>query len=90
MAEGTWEKVCAHWRGKAPLLGRARGGGADCHRKLPSLDCAHACRRSEGRAALAKSMGHEKPFSLLGETGHFLCSLLVARHLLCGLRASGG
>ena len=20
MAEGTWEKVCAHWRGKAPLL----------------------------------------------------------------------
>ena len=33
-AEGTWEKVWARRRGKVPLLGRARGGGADSHRKL--------------------------------------------------------
>ena len=39
MAEGTQEKVWTHRRGKAPFLGRARGGGADCHRKLPVPEC---------------------------------------------------
>ena len=34
MTEGTWEKVQAHRRGKSPLLGRMRGGGAGYHRKL--------------------------------------------------------
>ena len=34
-AEGTWEKVWARRRSKAPLLGRVRGGGADHHRNLP-------------------------------------------------------
>ena len=33
-AEGTQEKVWAYRRSKAPLLGRARGGGEDCHRNL--------------------------------------------------------
>ena len=33
-AEGTWEEVWAQRRSKAPLLGRARVGGADCHRNL--------------------------------------------------------
>ena len=37
-------------RSKAPLLGRARGEGADCHRNLPM----HMCGLSEGRAALTK------------------------------------
>ena len=40
-AKLTWEKVQTHRRGKAPFLGRARGGGADHHKKLPSLE--HAC-----------------------------------------------
>ena len=39
-AEGTWEKVQTHRRGKMPLLGRARGG-ADRHRKLLVPECAH-------------------------------------------------
>ena len=34
--------------------------------------------------------GGKKPLAPLGETGHFLYRLLVARHLLCGLRESGG
>ena len=33
--ERTWEKVWAQRRSKAPLLGRARGGGSDHHRNLP-------------------------------------------------------
>ena len=33
-AEGTWEEVWAHRRSKAPLLGRVRGSGADCHRNI--------------------------------------------------------
>ena len=41
MAEGTWEKILTHRRGKVPLSGRARGGGVDCHRKLPELGCVH-------------------------------------------------
>ena len=42
-AKRTWEKVWAHRRSKAPLLGRVRGGGADYHRNLP----AHACTGSQ-------------------------------------------
>ena len=39
MTEGNWEKIWACRRGKVPLLGRVRGGGADHHRKLlhPSM-----------------------------------------------------
>ena len=51
---------------------------------------ARACGFTEGRAALAQATGSKKPLAHLGETGHFLCRLPVARHLLCGLRASGG
>ena len=32
--EGTLEEIWAHRRIKALLLGRVRGGGADCHRNL--------------------------------------------------------
>ena len=40
MTEDTWEKVWAHRRSKAPLLGRVRADGVDCHRNLPA--CMHA------------------------------------------------
>ena len=68
MAKGTQEKVQTCKRSKAPLLGRARGGGVDHHRKCPALECVHAHRLLEGRAALAKAMGG-KTFAYLGETG---------------------
>ena len=89
-AEGTWEKVWTYRRGKAPLLGRVRGGGADHHRKLCALEHMHACWLSEGREALAQDPGSKKPLSHLGETGHFLFRLPVAKYHLCGLRVSGG
>ena len=72
-----------------PLLGRAKGGSADCHRKIPAPEHAHAHRLSEGGVALAQAMGGEKPLAHLGETGHFLCRLPVASHFLCGQGASG-
>ena len=112
-AGGTWEEVRTCMTGKVPLLGRARGGGADCHRELPAPEQAHvhpqvltgwgglhrkspapehahAHRLSEGRAALVQAMGGEKPLAHLGEIGHSLCRLQVARHLLCGLKGIGG
>ena len=45
---------------------------------------------SRGQMALAQTRGCKKPLAHSGETGRFLRRLLVARHLLCGLRASGG
>ena len=54
----------------------------DRHRKLPSPECAHAYGRSEGRAALVQAAVGEKPLARLGETGRFLCRLLVARLLV--------
>ena len=89
-SEGTWEKIQTHTRCKAPLLRRARGGGANYQKKLPALECAHTSELSEGRAALVQATGSETPLALLRETGCFLCRLLVARHLFCGLRAPGG
>ena len=89
-AEGTQQKVWTLRRSKVPLLGRARGGGADHCRKLPAPEHVHACGLSEGRVALAQAMGSKKPLAQLGEIGLFLCRLLLVRHLLCGLRASGG
>ena len=41
MEAGTQEKVWTCWRGKLLLLGRTRGGGADCHRKLLAPEHAH-------------------------------------------------
>ena len=106
MAEGTQEKVKTHRRGKVPLLGRVRGGGVDHHRKLLVPERAQApragwlwCRPLVARshlllyrdpAALVQAVQGKKPLGHLGETGHFLCRLLVARHLLYGLRASEG
>ena len=57
-AEGTWEKVWAHRRSKAPLLGRARGGGGTTTRI--SL---HTRGLSEGGAPPAQAMGVEKPLA---------------------------
>ena len=36
-AEGTQEEVWALRRGKAPLLGRSKGGGVGHHGNLPGL-----------------------------------------------------
>ena len=55
-AEGTQEKVCTHMRGRVTLLGRVRGGGVDCCKKLPALELAHAHGLSEGRVALVQGM----------------------------------
>ena len=88
MAEGTWEKVRTHRRGKVSLLGRGEEKGwttigNSLHRSVRMCTCG----LSEDRAALVQA---KKPLVHLRETGHFLCRLPVARHLLCGLRASGG
>ena len=72
------------------IVGEGRGGGADHHRKLPAPQHVHAHGLPEGGAALAQAIGSKKPLAPLGETGHFLCRLPMDRHLLCGLRASGG
>ena len=68
-AEETWEKVQTHRRGKAPLSGRVRGGGADLQRKLPAPEHVYAHGLSEGRAALAQALSFEKPLAPLQETG---------------------
>ena len=47
-AEGTQNKVQTRRRGKAPLLGRVRGGEADRHRKLPAPG-ACTCLRLRGQ-----------------------------------------
>ena len=74
MAEGTSEKVRTCRRGKAALLGRAKGGGADHHRKL--LECEHAHEGSQRAGWLwHRLQGGKKPLSSLGETGRFLCRL---------------
>ena len=36
IAEGNWEEIWAHRKGKVPLLGRVRGGGEDHYRNLPA------------------------------------------------------
>ena len=71
-AEGTQEKVQTCRRGKAPLLGWARGGGAVYHRKLPEPEHVHAYWLSEGKLALVQATGSEKLLAHLGEAGHFL------------------
>ena len=81
MAEGTQE-VWAHRRSMVPLLGRARGGGAD-HIGISLRP------NSEGGAPLVQATGGEKPLAqAMGDWG-LLCRLGVARHLLGGLRAAG-
>ena len=71
-AEGNQEKVWTHRRGKAPLLGRVRGGEADHHRKQPAPECAHAHGLSEGTEVLVQATVSEKPLAHLGKTGCFL------------------
>ena len=45
-ADGNWEEVWAHRRSKAPLLGRARGGGTKSHWNL--FPYAHADSQRAG------------------------------------------
>ena len=71
------------------IVGEGRGGEAGCHRKLPALEHVHASRLRV-QSGSAGATGCEKSFAGLGEIRHFLWGLPVARHLLCGLRASGG
>ena len=56
------------------------------HRKLPVLEQVHA-GSLRGWGSSAEATGGEKPFAHLREIRHFLCRLVVARQLLCGLRA---
>ena len=58
-AEGTWEKVWARRRSKAPLLGRVRGGGADHHRNLP----ARWTPALRGWSTSGTATGGEKPLT---------------------------
>ena len=90
MAEGTQEKVWAHRRGKVLLLGRVKGGAGTIRNCLCQSLCVCPCGLSEGGKTLAQDLGSKKPLAPLQETGHFLCRLPVARHLLCRLRALGG
>ena len=88
--EGTQENVQIHRRGKVPLLGRGGDEGrAGHHRKLPELEHEHV-HRLGGQGGSAEAVGSEKPLAHIGKIRHFLCQLLVVRHLLCGLKASGG
>ena len=88
MAEGTREKVQTCRRGKMPLLGRrAEEGRIAIGNSL--CKWLHGCRL-RGQSALQRLWGSQKRLAHLGEIKHFLCRLLVARNLLCGLRASGG
>ena len=65
-AEGTQQKVQTCRRGKAPLLGRVKGGGADRHRKLPSPEGAHVPAGSQrAGVALVQALGGEKPLAPL-------------------------
>ena len=89
-AEGNQEKVWIHRRGKVPLLGKARGGGAGRDRKLPARELCMPTGSQRVGWLWHGILGSKKPLACLGETGCFLCRLVVARHLLCGLRASGG
>ena len=88
MAEGTQEKFQTGRRGKAPLLERVKGGGADHHRKLSTPEQVHACGL-RGQGGSVQDMGSEKTLAYLREIGCFVCRLLVAKHLLCGLTSGG-
>ena len=78
-ANGNWEEVWAHRRSKEPLLGRARGVGADCHRNLFPCTCTHANCQGVGRLWHRPQEG-KRPLALAQET----------RSLLYRLRAVGG
>ena len=74
MAEGTCEKVQTHRRDKVPLLGRASGGGADCHRSSlhPSVHMPGGSQRVRWlwcRLLVAKSSFREDWVRLVQATG---------------------
>ena len=78
VAEGTKERVWAHRRIKAPLLGRMRGEGVYHNKNLP----AHMHMGSQRVGHLWHRLHMERSHLLrLRETGCFLCGLSGA---LCG------
>ena len=89
MAEGTQEKVQTHRRGKVPLLGRGEEEG-----QATIGNSLHRSMRMptglEGGVALWRLQAARILLACLRELRDFLCRLLVARHLLCGLKALGG
>ena len=70
MAEGTQEEVWGSRRSKSPLLGRARGGGVDCHRNI--FPC--TCKESQKAGYL---------WRMLQVARKHCCRLWVTRHYLC-------
>ena len=93
-AKGTQEEVWAFRRSKAPLLGRARGGGADRHRNL--FPCARmdfqraGClwlrlRVAGGKRPLSGAMCGQAPLVWASGSG----GLSVTWHLLCELQVVG-
>ena len=74
-------------RSKVALLGRARGGGEDCHGTLFPCTLTSSKRVGYPWHRMWVARGH-----LLGpqETRRLLCRLSVAEQLLCGLRAVEG
>ena len=85
MAEGTLEKVWTHRRGRAPLLGREEEEGRAATGKALLQSVRMPKGLADGPLGAAKN-----PLAPLGEIRRFLCRIPVARHLLGGLRASGG
>ena len=99
-AEGTWDKVWAGKRSKAPLLERARRGGTDSHRNLP----VHGDMLSKSGASLVQAMGGKKPHALAtrdwvlvwdaGGQAHLVWTrgsegLRMMGSLLCDLQVAG-
>ena len=78
MAEGTREKVQTSWRGKAPLLGRGEEEGWTAIGNSLHWSVHPWALRGQG----GSDAGYKKPLACLGDTGHFLCRLPVARHIL--------
>ena len=82
-AEGTWEKIWTHSRGKVPLLGRVRGGEADFHRKLPVPEHVHVPVGSQRAGLLWHRLWAVRSLFLsLQETGFLWHRLQEARSLL--------
>ena len=85
-AKGTQEEVWLYRKTKPPLLGRARGGGADHHRNI----FPYASTDSQSTGHLwhrLQVVGHL--LHGVRAAGHLLHRLSVIWHLLCGLQAAG-
>ena len=88
MAEGTWEKILTHRRGKVPLSGRREEEGLTAIGNSLNWGVCMGPWALSGWGGSGTGYRGEKPLAHLGDTRCFLCRLSVARHL-CGIRASG-